>query len=152
MERNKNESPRRFGEIFISKDKTQAHDTSYNHGCIKNLILTFSKKYDTICIIIKTEVKKMYNTHVKAVRDLRNNYSEVSKIIKNQDHVIITNNGKSESVLIPYEHLEDYQDYLHTLYINEKLAEAEAGENNPDNRLTIEEVMKNWDEWEAKKK
>ena len=81
----------------------------------------------------------MYNTYVKAVRDLRNNYPEVAQIVKNRDHVIITNNGKSESVLIPYEHLEDYQEYLHIRYINEKLAEAETLENNPDNWLTVDE-------------
>ena len=85
----------------------------------------------------------MFNTHVKAVGDLRNNYTEVAQIVKNQGHVIITNNGKSESVLIPYEHLEDYQEYLHIRYINEKLAEAEALESNPDNWLTIDEVMAN---------
>ena len=85
----------------------------------------------------------MFNTHVKAVRDLRNNYPEVAQIIKNHDHVIITNNGKSEAVVIPYEHLEDYQDYLHIRYINEKLAEAETIENNPESWLTVEEVMKN---------
>ena len=85
----------------------------------------------------------MFNTHVKPVRDLRNNYPEVAKIIKNQDHVIITNNGKSEAVIIPYEHLEEYQEYLHVRYINEKLAEAEALADNPNNWLTVEEVMEN---------
>jgi len=85
----------------------------------------------------------MFNTHVKAVRDLRNNYPEVAQIIKNRDHVIITNNGRSESVLIPYEHLEDYQEYLHIRYINEKLTEAEVLEDNPNNWLTVEEVMEN---------
>ena len=85
----------------------------------------------------------MFNTHVKAVRDLRNNYSEVAKIIKNRDHIIITNNGKSESVLIPYEQLADYQEYLHIRYINEKLAEAEEHEKNPANWITIEELKEN---------
>ena len=89
------------------------------------------------------EVSNLFNTHVKAVRDLRNNYPEVAQIIKNRDHVIITNNGKSESVLIPYEHLEDYQEYLHIRYINEKLAEAEELADNPNNWLTVEEVMQN---------
>ncbi|MCL2816620.1 MAG: type II toxin-antitoxin system Phd/YefM family antitoxin [Oscillospiraceae bacterium] len=93
----------------------------------------------------------MFNTHVKPVRDLRNNYPEVAKIIKNQDHVIITNNGKSEAVVIPYEHLAQYQEYLHVCYINEKLAEAEAVADNPDNWLTIEEVVRNWDNWGTKK-
>jgi len=94
----------------------------------------------------------MFNTYVKAVRDLRNNYPEVSKIIKNRDHVIITNNGKSEAVVIPFEHLADYQEYLHMLYVNKKLEEAEALADDSNNWLTHEEVMKNWDEWEKKKK
>jgi len=89
----------------------------------------------------------MFNTHVKAVRDLKNNYPEVAKIIKNRDHVIITNNGKSESVLIPYSDLEKYQEFLHVQYINEKLAEAEYLENNPENWLTVDEFMANLKNW-----
>jgi len=85
----------------------------------------------------------MYNTHVKAAQDLRNNYPEVAKIIKNRGHVIITDNGKSEAVLIPYDHLEDYQEYLYNRYVDEKLAEAEALENDPSQWLTVEEVLAN---------
>ena len=44
----------------------------------------------------------MFSTHAKAVHDLRNNYPEIASIIKNRNNVIITNNGKSEAVLIPY--------------------------------------------------
>ena len=89
----------------------------------------------------------MFNTHVKAVRDLRNNYPEVAKIIKNRDHVIITNNGKSESVLIPYEQLEKYQEFLHIQYINEKLAEAEALEKDPTNFITLDQFRENFKNW-----
>ena len=42
----------------------------------------------------------MYNVHVRPVRDLRNNYPELARIIKNQDQVVITNNGRGEAVLI----------------------------------------------------
>ncbi|MCL2774866.1 MAG: type II toxin-antitoxin system Phd/YefM family antitoxin [Oscillospiraceae bacterium] len=93
----------------------------------------------------------MYNTYVKAVRDLRNNYPEVAQIIKNRDHVIITNNGKSEAVVIPYEQLEEYQEYLHFRYIKDKLAEAEAIADNPNEWVSIDDVLKNWDSWGAKK-
>ena len=89
----------------------------------------------------------MFTTHVKAVRELRNNYHEVAQIIKNRDHVIITNNGKSEAVLIPYEDLEKYQEYLHIRYVKEKLAEAEAVADNPDEWVLIDEVFRNWDSW-----
>ena len=99
---------------------------------------------------IINEVSKLFNTHVKAVRDLRNNYPEVAKIIKNRDHVIITNNGKSEAVIIPYEQLKDYQNYLYDKYVEEKLAEAEALEDNPDNWLSIDEFMENIKKWRQK--
>jgi len=92
----------------------------------------------------------MYNTHVKAVRDLRNNYPEVAKIIKNRDHVIITNNGKSEAVIIPYEQLKDYQNYLYDKYVDEKLAEAEALENDPANHLTLDQFWDNVRTWDKK--
>jgi PHD/YefM family antitoxin component YafN of YafNO toxin-antitoxin module len=92
----------------------------------------------------------MFNTHVKAVRDLRNNYPELAQIVKNRDHVIITNNRKSESVLIPYEQLEKYQEFLHLQYINEKLAEEEALENNPGNWLTLEDFRENLKNWRRK--
>ena len=93
----------------------------------------------------------MYTTHIKAVRDLRNNYSEVAQIIKKRDHVIITNNGKSEAVIIPYEQLEEYQEYLHFRYVREKLMEAEAIADNPGEWVSIDEVFKDWNSWGAAK-
>ena len=93
----------------------------------------------------------MFATHVKAVRDLRNNYPEVSQIVKNRDHVIITNNGKSEAVLIPYEEFKNYEEFLHIRYVKEKLAEAEAVADNPDEWITADELFKEWDGWDAVK-
>ena len=91
----------------------------------------------------------MFTTHVKAVRDLRNNYPEVAKIVKNRDHVIITNNGKSEAVLISYEDFERYQEFLHIRYVKEKLAEAEAIVNNPAEWIEVDDLFKEWDAWDA---
>ena len=91
----------------------------------------------------------MFITHVKAVRDLRNNYPEVASIIKNRDHVIITNNGKSEAVLISYDEFEKYQEFIHILYVKEKLAEAEAISDKPDEWLEIDELFKEWDVWDS---
>lgn len=85
----------------------------------------------------------MMNTHVRPVRDLRNKYPELADIIKNRDHVIITNNGKSESVLIGFEEFKKYQEFLHYCYIEEKLAEAEAQANDPNTKwLKHNEVWK----------
>ena len=91
----------------------------------------------------------MYSTHVKAVRDLRNNYPEVARIVKQRDHVIITNNGKSEAVLISFEEFEKYQEFLHIRYVKEKLAEAEAIADNPDEWMDIDDFFKEWDAWDA---
>ena len=93
----------------------------------------------------------MFATHVKAVRDLRNNYSEISRIVKNRDHVIITNNGKSEAVLIPYDEFKNYEEFLHIRYVKEKLAEAEAVADNPDEWVTADKLFKEWDGWDAVK-
>ena len=68
----------------------------------------------------------MYNAYVRPVRDLRNNYPELAGIVKRSDHVIITNNGKSESVLISYEEFAKYEEFIHMRYVEEKLAQAEV--------------------------
>ena len=91
----------------------------------------------------------MFATHVKAVRDLRNNYPEVAQIVRNRDHVIITNNGKSEAVVISFEEFEKYQEFLHVRYVKEKLAEAEALSDNPDEWIGVDDLFKEWDEWDA---
>ena len=93
----------------------------------------------------------MFAAHVRAVRDLRNNYPEVVQQVKNRDHVIITNNGKSEAVLISYDEFEKYEEYLHIRYVKEKLAEAEAVADNPDEWITADELFKEWDSWDAVK-
>ena len=93
----------------------------------------------------------MFSTHVKAVQDLQDNYSEVVQIIKNRDYVIITNDGKREAAIISYEDLEKYQEYLHACYVEKKLAEVEAVEDNPDEWLPIDELYKNRDKWSAEK-
>ena len=47
----------------------------------------------------------MMQTFVRPSRDLRNHYAEISEMLRNHDHVIITNHGRGESVLI---NIEDY--------------------------------------------
>ena len=85
----------------------------------------------------------MMNTHVRPVRDLRNKYPELAVMIKHHDHVIIANNGKSESVLISFEEFQKYEEFLHYHYIEEKLTEAEAQADDPDTKwLKHDEVWK----------
>ena len=66
----------------------------------------------------------MFHAHVRPVRELRNNYPELADIVKQKDHVIITNNGKSEAVLIGFEEFRKYEEFLHHRYIDERLAES----------------------------
>ena len=47
----------------------------------------------------------MMQTFVRPSRDLRNHYAELSEMLKDHNHVIITNHGRGESVLI---NIEDY--------------------------------------------
>ena len=67
----------------------------------------------------------MNKTHIRPARDLRNNYTELAKIIKDKhDHVIITNRGRGDMVLIDFEEYTLFEQYLHQKYIDEKLEEA----------------------------
>jgi len=74
----------------------------------------------------------MYHTTVRPVRDLRNNYPELAESVRNNDHVIITNNGKSEAVLISFEQFKKYEEFIHMQYVAQKLDEAEARANDAD--------------------
>ena len=68
----------------------------------------------------------MFHTYARPSRDLRNNYAELSKIVNNRDQVIITNNGREETVLIGIEDFRLYEKFLHQCYIAEELAKAKA--------------------------
>ena len=63
----------------------------------------------------------MLSAKVRPSRDLRNNYADIVKSLKNNDHIIITNNGVGESVLISIEDYAKYEEYLHRRYIFEEL-------------------------------
>ena len=61
---------------------------------------------------------------VRPSRDLRNHYAEISEMLKDHDHVIITNHGRGESVLINIEDYAKYEEFLHQRYVAEALAKA----------------------------
>ena len=66
----------------------------------------------------------MMQTFVRPSRDLRNHYAELSEMLKDHDHVIITNHGRGESVLINIEDYAKYEEFLHQRYVAEALAKA----------------------------
>ena len=80
----------------------------------------------------------MKKLHVRPERELRNNFSEISKLNQQRDAVILTNRGKASHVLLSFDEFEDYEEYRHNRYLMEKIKEAE---NDPDTRLqTHDEV------------
>ena len=83
----------------------------------------------------------MFHAHIRSVRELRNNYPELADIVKQKDHVIITNNGKSEAALISFDEFKKYEDFLHFRYIEEELAAAEKQAADPSTKwLSHKEV------------
>ena len=54
----------------------------------------------------------MMQTFVRPSRDLRNHYAELSEMLKDHNHVIITNHGRGESVLINIEDYAKYEEFL----------------------------------------
>ena len=86
----------------------------------------------------------MNKTHVRPARDLRNNYAEIAKIVKNEhSHVILTNRGRGDMVLIDFEDYDLFTQYRHQKYIEAKIAEAieEAGSEQAK-WIPGEDVMK----------
>ncbi len=59
----------------------------------------------------------MLQTYVRSSRDLRNNYAEIARLVRENNQVIITNQGRGESVLISMEEYARYEEYLHTRYV-----------------------------------
>ena len=66
----------------------------------------------------------MMQTFVRPSRDLRNHYAEISEMLKDHNHVIITNHGRGESVLINIEDYAKYEEFMHQRYVAEELAKA----------------------------
>jgi prevent-host-death family protein len=73
-------------------------------------------------------------------RELRNNYASVLAKLEDHDHVVITNRGKGQSVLINFADYALFEEYLHQKYAAEALREAEDYEATaPDPWLGHEE-------------
>lgn len=76
----------------------------------------------------------MGKTHVRASRELRNNFPEIARLVENHDQVIITRNGNGTAVLINFDDYAAYEDYLHKQYVMSELkkAQEEAGDPNTE--------------------
>ena len=74
----------------------------------------------------------MMQTFVRPSRDLRNHYAEISGIIKEHNHVIITNQGRGESVLINIEDYAKYEESLNQRYVAVEVAKAKRQAADPN--------------------
>jgi PHD/YefM family antitoxin component YafN of YafNO toxin-antitoxin module len=54
------------------------------------------------------------------------------KTLKEHDHIIITNNGVGESVLIGIQEFEQYEEYLHRRFIYDELQKSKAKMSGPN--------------------
>jgi len=68
--------------------------------------------------------------------------SEISKLNKDHDAVVLTNRGKGTHVLPSFDEFNEYEEYRHNRYLVEKNKEAK---NDPDARLrSHEDVCRHW--------
>ncbi|MCL2109430.1 MAG: type II toxin-antitoxin system prevent-host-death family antitoxin [Oscillospiraceae bacterium] len=67
----------------------------------------------------------MYNTYARPARDLRNNYADIMRMVREHNRVLITQDGKSEAVLINAEDYAEYEEFLHNRYIVSELKKTE---------------------------
>lgn len=74
----------------------------------------------------------MYEIHQRPSRDLRNKYTELAKIVKSHNDVVITNKGEVDLVLINPEEYEEFKAFKHRKYIAEALREVETKKDNPN--------------------
>lgn len=74
----------------------------------------------------------MRKAYERPVHDLSNNYNELADILKQDDHIIITNNGEKDSVLISIDEYHQYEEFLHEKFVKETLANSRIAASKPD--------------------
>jgi prevent-host-death family protein len=78
----------------------------------------------------------MLNAQIRPSRDLRNNYADIVKTLEQHDHVIITNNGVGESVLIGIKDYAQYEEFMHRRFIYEELQKSKGEAADPNVELS----------------
>ncbi|NMA36751.1 MAG: type II toxin-antitoxin system Phd/YefM family antitoxin [Papillibacter sp.] len=76
----------------------------------------------------------MRKTHVRAARELRNNFSEIARLLEQHDQVIITKNGTGAAVMINFDEYAAYEEYLHKKYVLSELKKAQKEAQSPDTK------------------
>ena len=73
----------------------------------------------------------MLRTHTRPSRDLRNNYRDIVELVKQQDQVIITNNGVGEVALVNLDVYAQFEEFLHRGFVYEELQKTKGKLNDP---------------------
>ena len=84
----------------------------------------------------------MTKKQVRPARDLRNNYADVMKTLEQYDYVVITNQGRGDSVLIDMDKFAKYEQAMHNEYIYNELQKSKALLDDPNmERIPANEVF-----------
>lgn len=81
----------------------------------------------------------MRNTHVRATRELRNNFPEIARLLEQHDQVIITKNGNGAAVIINFDEYAAYEEYLHKKYVLSELRKAQTESHASDTQWLDDE-------------
>ena len=83
----------------------------------------------------------MLSAHVRPSRDLRNHYADMVRTLNQHDHIIITNNGVGESVLIGIKDYDKYEEFVHHRFIYEELQKSKEKSLDPNAQMTDAETV-----------
>ena len=68
---------------------------------------------------------------VRPARDLRNNYADVVKTLDQHEYIIITNQGRGDSVIIDMDKFVKYEQALRNEYIYNELQKSKSLLDDP---------------------
>jgi PHD/YefM family antitoxin component YafN of YafNO toxin-antitoxin module len=83
----------------------------------------------------------MFDPYIRSADILGDSKPDVENILKHNNQVILSENGKSTAVIIGIQEYEALKDALYDRLVLQKLAEAEAIEDNPEAWGSEEELL-----------
>jgi len=79
---------------------------------------------------------------VRPARDLRNNYADVVKTLEQHEYIIITNQGRGDSIIMNMDKFAKYEQAWHNEHIYNELQKSKALLDDPNvERNSADEVF-----------
>jgi len=79
---------------------------------------------------------------VRPARDLRNNYADVVKTLDQHEYIVITNQGRGDSIIMDIDKFAKYEQAWHNEYIYNELQKSKALLDDPNvERIPASEVF-----------